>query len=126
MISRYKVFGQPQITRVQSNTFVSGNAHQSTFTIVIAGPKSCVVSFKVTIYTSFGPSAEMSINSTDYILNDTFNFTTDSGTGLITLTQFLSIANTPGNRINVQITLESVSKGTISTTSKFWTNFVTV
>ena len=128
MILRYfaALSAKPEITYVQSNTLTSSTANTATYSIVIAGPVSCVVGFKVTIYTFFGGGEEMSIDSTDYVLNDTFNATLDSMTGLVTLTQFLKINNSPGNRINVTITIETVSKGVVSSFSNSWTNYISL
>jgi hypothetical protein len=126
MISRYKVFGQPAITLVQSNTLSSSTANTATYTVVIQGPKSCVVGLKVTLFSSFGSSPQMSINSTFYVLNDTFSVTLDAVTGLATLTQFLSISNTSGHTISVQVTIETVSKGIIKYVDYYWDNTVRV
>lgn len=127
MLRRFLVSqgGKPAITVVQSNTLTSSTTNTAHYSIVIVGPKSCVVGFKVTIYSSVGTGPEMSINSTDYILNDTFNVTLDSVTGMAPLIQFLKIDTPiPPNLISVQITIVSVSKGTISNSFFEWSNSV--
>lgn len=128
MIIRYRasMSGKPAITEVLSNTLVSSTASTGTWTIVLSGPKSCVVGMKVTIYSSLGASPENTINGTDYFLGNTFSVTLDPITGLSSITQILRIANTSGNRINVQVTIETVSKGTIRPSASFWTNNVLV
>lgn len=117
--------GKPQITRIQSNTLTSSTANTAHYAIVVAGPKSTVVGFKVTIYSAFGTGAEMSVNSVDYVLNDTFSVTLDAVTGLSTLDQYLKMDNTSGYRLSVQITIETVSKGVIGNPS-FQDNTLTV
>lgn len=118
--------GASTITKIISNTFISGTANTGNWNIVVKGPLSAIVTFKVTIFTSVGVVPENKINGSDYVLNQTFMVTLDAITGLSTLTQMLSIANVHGNRINVQVTIISVSTGGISSSSNFWTNFVIV
>lgn len=128
MIKRYKaaMSTAPEITKVVSNTLDSSTANTATYTIVISGPKSCIVGFKVTIFNVLGSFGEMDIDGSSYVLNDTFNYTTDAVTGLITLTQFLTVTNSPGNRIDTQVTIETVSKGVRSPTLYFWNNGIVV
>lgn len=129
MIIRYRASmssGGGSTTKVLSNTFISGTANTGNWEIVVQGPPSAVVGFKVTGFTSFGVVPENKINGSDYVLNQTFSLTLDAITGKTTITQMLSIANVAGNRINVQVTIESVSVGGISVSSNFWTNFVLV
>lgn len=128
MIIRYKAAlgAGPEITGVLSNTLISSTANTGTWEIVISGPKDCIVGFQVTLFSSLGTGPENTINGTDYVLNDTFSLTLDHVTGQTTISQILSIANVTTNRINVQVTIETVSKGTINPSSKFWTNNVVV
>lgn len=128
MILRYRaaMSGASTITKVISNTFVSGTANTGNWDIVVKGPLSAVVTFKVTIFTSVGVVPENNINGSDYVLNQTFTVTLDAITGLSTLNQRLSVANVHGNRINVQVSIISVTSGGISSSSFFWTNFIVV
>lgn len=119
------ISGEPAVTLVVSNTLQSSTANTATYAILISGPLLCVVGFKVTIYSFNGASPLMEINSTPYVLNDTFNITLDA-TGKATLTQLLSIANSPGNNLQAQITIETVSVGNISSISFFWSNVLHV
>lgn len=128
MIIRYRaaMSGASTITKIISNTFTGGTSNTGNWTIVVKGPLSAVVGFKVTGFNSLGVVPENKINGSDYVLNQTFSLTLDAITGLTTITQMLSIANVPGNRINVQVTIETVSSGGISSSSRFWTNNVIV
>ncbi len=124
MLLRYRAMqsGLPSITLVESNTFVSQTANTATYAILIKGPKSALVTFTVTIYSSIGAAPSMTIGGTPYTLSQTFQTTLDGTTGLSTLTQVLSIANTIGNVISVQCTITAVSAGSISNTFNQWSN----
>jgi hypothetical protein len=124
MILRYKTSlgGAALVTLVQSNTQTSTTTNTVTYTVVIQGPPSAVVGFKVTILTQSVPgTAGMTINSNPQVINSTFSGTLDAVTGLLTLTQVLTITSTPGT-IESQVTIETTSIGVISPVLGFWDN----
>ncbi len=118
MIKRYQRVGGPGSssisTYVQSNIFEGETAQTKTYNTTIKGAALAIITFKVTTLNHSNPGYAYTVDGVSHILNDIFTKTLD-GSGLVTFTQFIDAGtSTPGNVINVILTLESSTNGTIT------------
>lgn len=100
-------------TFFQSNVLDSTTATSVTYTSTVKGAVAAVVTIKVTTLGHSNPGYSYTVDGVSYVLNDTFTRTLD-GSGLISFVQFADVGTSVGgNAIDVILTLESSTNGTI-------------
>jgi hypothetical protein len=115
MIRRYLPKGQALFrkTLFSSNILTGSTTRTQTYNTAITGEPGSVVTFGVTTYTHSNGGASFTVDGVSHVLSDTFTRTLDSG-GNASFVQVIDIGTTtPGNAINVILTITNTTIGPI-------------
>lgn len=100
-------------TYFQSNVLDSTTTTSVTYTSTIKGAPSAVVTIQVTTLNASHTPHTYTVDGVPHVLNDIFTKTLD-GSGLVSFVQFADVGTSvSGNGIDVILTLQSSTNGTI-------------